>query len=185
MICISIGAHKKMVSPCRWESFMKTPAKMFDMLTSLWFPNEFRLFWLHSIKRQYLNTAKKFANSVDSLEGRERQRTAWMRTQFRISILGEITCSKMFSKQLQIGISGNSTSVCDLKCVYVFVCLFYFMSQQNFLHMKMFTHFIWHAMCTAFHWMESFKRAHIDFSVENQTSNRMWTCTKHKKLFRA
>lgn len=119
----------------------------------------------------------------DEERKRQRREHEW-ELNFEFPFLVEITCSKMFSKQLQIGISGNNTSVWFEVCVCVFACLFfYFMGQQNFLHMKMFSHFIWHAMCTAFHWMESFKRAHIEFFVENQTSHRMYSILGTKKLF--
>lgn len=41
--------------------------------------------------------------------------------------------------------------LCDLK----FVCVSVFLEwTKKFLHMKMFIHLVWHAMCAAFHWIE-------------------------------
>lgn len=147
-----------------------TKKKPFNMLTSLWFPNEFRLFWLHSIKWQYLNTTKKLLIQWIHWE-REKKKVTNEKLNFRISISVKINLFKNVGEATSIGIFGNNTSMQYLKCVrWCMFIFFLWISWTKSLYIKI--HFIWHALCIAIHWIEPFKRVYIDSIGNNQTSKR-------------
>lgn len=139
--------------------------------TTLWFPNEFRLFWLLSIKWQYLNTAKNLIIPWIH-RNRERERGERMNgnsiSNFHFG--WNNLFKNVFEKQLNFKLVFPATKLrCDLKCMYVSVSFFHeptkFSTYENVytFHLACYVH------CN---WMESFERAYIDSFVENQINKR-------------